>query len=318
MLPTLGKVLFFASVIFFPPLDGRAIVFLNDSNVVEVDPSVENEPPVIYVGGGISPIYQNNSSTPTANDDDEDSIDDTLIVFDSPAVDVPATPSVVTSVVVTSTNANDGAGAGAGAGAGETTVDAASILNALIGNQALVTSTDFESGSGSFFGGGVVERGLYLYADRIRDAFRTQGITQFNIPHSADLLRDTRISFSQSDFALFVASATLKDSYLGDVALLNGKVEVKYRALGRLFGFIPLRYPLVASISFSQGSVSEVDLKFPWYSFVLSKGISPTTLSERIRSSVMTETSGFTTDTDIATRAFVATADTLREQFGDL
>lgn len=302
------------SFLFFLPHNGHAVIFLNDSNVVEVDPSVENEPPVIYVGGGVSPIYQNNPSTPTEEDDGDTSPNDPLIVFDSPSAETPSTPSVVTSVVVTST---DSGGSGSDLGPVETVVDVVTIFNALIGNQALVTNTDPGSSAGSFFGGGVFERGLYLYADRIRDAFRTQGIAQFNIPHSADLLRDTRISFSQSDFALFVASATLKDQYLGDVALLSGKVEVKYHAVGRLFGFIPLRYPLVTTVSFSQGTVTAVDLKFPWYSFVLSKGVSPSVLKERIRSNVITETNGFTTDTDIATRAFVATADTLKAQFGD-
>lgn len=285
-----------------------AAVFINDSSVVEFTGTTENPAPI-----GSSQVNLNNQGSflPQAATPDDD-----VVLPPAPSTTSGDVPPVIETVIVSTASTPSTSPQGTTvAPPSATIIPVDEVFTALIGSQA-ITGLPFGDVAGS---GGVTGLGeLRFFGDAIREALRAQRITQLSIPNRAALLAQTQVPFSRSDFALFVASATLDDPNIEEVSFFNGTLETRYRALGRIFGFIPVRYSLRVQSTFTQSAFADLQLRFPWYSFVLAKGIAPRALEAKIESAIRTETAGFTTEYDLATRAFVAVSDTLRLQFGDL
>ncbi len=283
-----------------------AAVFINDSSVVEFTGTSENPPPI-----GSSQVNLTSSGSPTTQTPPSDDEEETGTSLGTPGA--PSTP-VLEEVVVT-TSAQPSATAGTTAEPpppSSALVSVEEVLTTLIGSQAIV---GLSLGNG---GGGVTGLSeLRFIGDKIREALRAQRITELAIPNRSALLAQKQVSFTRSDFALFVASATLDDPNIEEVSFFSGTLNTRYRALGRVFGFIPVRYTLRVETVFAGGTLTDLRLRYPWYSLVLAKGISPKALTAKLDEAIRTETAGFSSEYDVATRAFVAVSDTLRLQFGD-
>lgn len=284
-----------------------AAVFINDSSVVEFTGSTENPPPI-----GSSQVNLTSSGSPTTQTPSNDDEEETSTSLGTAGA--PSTP-VVEEVVVT-TSAQPSAAAGTTAEPpppASTLVSVEEVLTTLIGSQAIIGLALGGGGSGGI----TALSELRFNGDKVREALRAQRITELAIPNRSALLAQKQVSFTRSDFALFVASATLDDPNIEEVSFFSGTLATRYRALGRVFGFIPVRYTLRVETVFAGGTLTSLRLRYPWYSLVLAKGISPKALTAKLEETIRTETAGFSSEYDIATRAFVAVSDTLRLQFGD-
>jgi len=196
------------------------------------------------------------------------------------------------------------------------TATAEEILAALLGNQAVVAR--FGDGGG-LFGNSTNGTDISFNADRIRSSLRARGITNLTIPNAGAILGATSSAGSrltQSDFTLFLASALLRDENIEDVRLRDGEIMTEYRALGRLFGFVPLRYTLRVTVLWDIGTVTDVSVTFPWYKFFLQTGVSRSSLEALLESEVSRAIKGQEAEFDVATRAFTAVVETLSSRIG--
>ncbi len=73
----------------------------------------------------------------------------------------------------------------------------------------------------------------------------------------------------ETDLALFVAAHAQNDERLEQISLNFEKITMKYSADGKLIGFIPMKF--TEEVTLENGVVK---VKFPWYSFLLSGGVS--------------------------------------------
>ena len=304
-----------------------AAVFTNDSNVVEFQPSDATDAPADGDGNSGDDSFEVEvvgvfPDTTNSNNDD-------TIVLVNPAGDSGNNDPVVTVVEISSSASGGSPDNTVGSGnqnEGDTTnqnsntdtsdennttiVESSSVYASLLGNQAVVAS-----GSSGVFSGGTGDS-IHIDAKKLRDSLFNRNIYQLRIPNSDALLRGgMRTAFSKEDFALFVSSALLYDENLQDVDYEDGTLKTHYRALGRLFGFVPVHYTLRVSVEITSGTIQSVQVKFPWYKFFLATGVSRTglerALSAQINEYVYTEGA----DLDIATRAFTGVAEILRAQF---
>jgi len=293
-----------------------AAVFINDSNVVEFVGTSENPPPVSGVGATTEPppsSTSNQQSTSPANAPGD--ANSSSSGENSTAVTGGAQESTIESVVVSSNSSDGNAGElvtldTENNGGAEVVLSVEDIFAALVGAAAVVGLNPSETG-----GGGA----LTLYGDRVREAFTLQGIASIEIPGRVELLASHRAGeavFSRSDFTLFVSSAILADEYLDEVKYFSGTLSIRYRAPGRLFGFVPLRYPIRVEAGFQSGTLASLEVRFPWYSFLLAKGITKDAFSTKLDRTITEEIDGFVEEYDVATHAFIAAGDTLSLTFG--
>jgi len=302
---------------------GVAAVFVNDSEIVEVGGGAITSPSenTVQTGSDSSNNTNDDNDSNSSNTTSQNENNDFVVTFsDEEAESNSAQDPVVAQVEVQVSDSSDSSGASDESTGNTTTVNTEEIIAALIGNQAVVTTTSGASGSagGSFFGnnsGGT----FHIYASRVRDAFRARRVTNLTIPSGSEILRnnarDGRV-FTQSDFSLFVASTILQDDNIEDISIAQGVMTTEYRAFGQLFGFVPMRYTLRVSLSFSAGGVSDIDVKFPWYKFFLKTGTTKKLLESNLRDEIAVYVQEQHTEFDIATRAFTAVAETLRARVG--
>ncbi|MEK7613984.1 MAG: hypothetical protein AAB439_03885 [Patescibacteria group bacterium] len=306
-----------------------AATYLNDSQIVEFVGAEENNPPVgsggtswpsgtsVIVNDSVVNLGATQGTSPIISDVAVESI----LVFNE-ASDEDEVAPVITTVTVTTESFSSSATPGTTPTQTQSTVLAEEILATLLGSGAITAIYENQNSGGSTVGGssGSILQ-LRFFGDRVRDAFRSLGIVRIAIPQKEVLLRGTgrgaRV-FSQNDFALFVSSAVLEDQYIDDVVFANGVLTTRYKAFGRLFGFIPTRYPLVVSATFAQGSLQTTTVRFPWYSFVLAKGTSERVLKNRIEAQITENIKTFVSEYDVSTRAFVGVTDVLRGEFGEI
>ncbi len=168
--------------------------------------------------------------------------------------------------------------------------------------------------------GGPNVAGVRLLGGALRDALRAQGIRTITLPTDLFFFLSrgdgTVKRLTQEDFTLVVAAASLRDESLAEVTIRGSVLVVRYQAPGRLFGFIPLRYPLVTTVVLSP-SVTQVDISFPWYSFFLAKGISEKELKEKMSAELITLMQGGDGVYDLGARAFKAVSEVLIAELGE-
>ncbi len=319
-----GGVFIFAIVVGADFLKGTtqqaelAAVFTNDSNVVEIDLVSQNTPnqdtqiighdesspsqdlsnpvPTVSVEHSIS--NESNPSIPALNTSNITSpIQDAVPV-------VIAVPPIVEDLEVGGSSASGNLNS-----ALEKELSNEALLTTLIGSQALVISSG-RVGNGS----------IRVHGDRLRDALDAQDIALLVIPDRFSLLtkKTSQPLFSRNDFSLFVAERVLQDISIDSVLYVNGELTVRYKAPGRLFGFVPVTYNLTVTASFRENFLKDVSLRFPWYSFFLAKGVSEKGLEARVREAVALNLEGLGEGQyDVAVQAFVGVSDVLRRQLGD-
>lgn len=318
-----------------------AATYLNDSAVVDVE-QFSSQSGVVGTGNnppnGSSQIVNGSVVNLGATTQTSSSSQPVIVFDDTSTTTTTVTPPVIPVVVVTTTPSNTEGNSNGGSNTSTTTATTGNeitltieeILTTLLGSQGIVSisnsgansdgvGNDGGSGGGLFgvFGGGIND-GIRFFSDRIRSALNARGVFSIIIPNRNDILNNRGgKKFSQSDFALFVAQQVLRNEYIEDVVYLNGVVTLKYKASGRLLGFIPLRYTLTVRTSFANNTLKDITLKYPWYSFLMSKGVSETVLKARIQAEVMQNIDGFSNEYDVVTRAFVGMSDVVALQFGD-
>lgn len=312
-----------------------SIAYTNDSEIVEVGiPAPDNPPPENTVSSGsdssqTTPIPSNDSGSGAEDNEGADFI----ITFNgngsqengtaggSPSIGTVEVTSIAsgqgntaTSNTTSATTSTTGTSSATdGKDTATSLVDSSDILVVLLGNQAFVSA-----GSGSSFvsgGGGDIR----IYADRVRDALHARNIAAFSVPDTAFVLssvREVGTRLTQSDFVLFASSAILKDEYVQDIVFFEGMLTTEYRALGRLFGVIPLWYRLRVVVDIGEGEIRSVSVKFPWYVFFLSTGVSRASLERELRLEIDTRVGDHQEEFDIATRAFTAVVEVLRLRVG--
>lgn len=302
--------------------------FVNDSVIVEIKEEGPAEaPPETTAQTGES------SGSPT-NPDEEGNTQPALqaTIPDGTSSAVPSTNTtndtpVVSEVEVTtqtntpSNNESDpgtdtGSTGSSESGTQTTTATAEEILAALLGNQAVVARA---SGGGGLFGDGARGTEIRVFSDRVRESLRARGITSLSIPNAGSILgaaHGAGNKLTQSDFTLFLSSALLRDENIKDVRLRDGELTTEYRALGRLFGFVPIRYTLRVSLSWEAGVTRDVSARFPWYKFFLRTGVSRSALEALLESEVNRAIKGYEAEFDVATRAFTAVAEVLGSRTG--
>lgn len=298
-----------------------AAVFTNDSEIVEVADdgsggssgnSVSSGADTTGSSGGEGDSSGNNSqgSNNSNTNDNElvitfDNEDSTSTNGGSPLVEQ------IEVTVSTGGGSNDATGTSSGVQTQSTqTINTNEILTALIGNQAFIET----QGGGS--GGGTL---LKLHANRVRAALRARNIVGFSVADTNFILQSSRERggvLTRSDFALFVSAAVLKDESVQDVSYSAGTLNTEYRALGRLFGVIPLWYTLRISVQVTEAGLSNVQVRFPWYKFFLATGVSRAGLEQELRSDIALRIQEVKGEFDIATEAFNATANILKLRVG--
>lgn len=308
-----------------------AAVFLNDSQIVEFTGATENSPPVGNQSSswpiGNSTIVSDSVvnlgalNTPPSGTTEEG--EESILVFNQTTETDGVTPVIqtVTGVGTAGATTPSSENEESPEAPPEQTFTVEQILNALLGSQAITAVLQDAPPGGGVFGSGESGVRLQFFGGRIRDAFRALGIVALVIPNREALLKGTvpnQGTFSQQEFALFVASATLQDENIDTVTFANGTLTTRYRALGRLFGVVPMRYPLHIEATFTSGTLASVRVRFPWYSFFLAKGASGSALKGRIEAQIVENTRDFSSEYDIATRAFVGIADVLRTRLGGI
>lgn len=307
-----------------------AAAFVNDSVIIEInEEGPPNAPPEDAVTEG---------AVPASGGANASSGGGSVLTFPdggSGASGSALPASVITDIVAVTAAAPSSGDAGAsgsaaaGAPGGGEIVSAASIIAALIGNQALTMFDASGSGTSSADAGSPNSSGAsgalatHITASRVRGSLAARGIEQLAIPNIGALLapraaQGTRSAprFTERDFAIVVSAAALSDEYLGDVDFSGGVLDTKYRALGWLFGFVPLRYPLAVSLTLFEGREPDVTVRFPWYKFLLRTGISSFALEHEIQSAVAAGILERGADFDAATRAFSAVEDILMARAG--
>lgn len=85
---------------------------------------------------------------------------------------------------------------------------------------------------------------------------------------------------SGEDLENFAKGVLLEDESVESVSFDDGKIEVKYKAQARLFGFIPFRFTETIRIEANEEEANRIQVRFPWYSFLLSSDISAADLKD--------------------------------------
>lgn len=308
-----------------------ATAFVNDSVIIEINEAgPPNAPPEDTVTGIDA------SASGGANAASGGNVEGSVLTFpdggsgtSGSALLAPVITDIIAMTTTAPSSGDSGASGsitdGTSGSSGSEIVSAVSIVAALIGNQALTMSSAVGASGSDTSGGGTGSSdasgtsATHIITSRVRDSLAARGIVQLEIPDAGALFapeaRRTE-RFTERDFAIVVSAAALSDEYLGDVDFSGGVLDTKYRALGWLFGFVPLRYPLAVSLMFFEGREPEVRVRFPWYKFLLRTGISSSALERDIQNTIATSVPEHGATFDAATRAFSAVEDILMARAG--
>lgn len=78
------------------------------------------------------------------------------------------------------------------------------------------------------------------------------------------------------DLALFILSEAASDPAMEQVSFNFEKIEMKHRAKGKLFGFIPITFTERVEVDTSEGTEpGTVKVKLPWYGFLVNEDVRP-------------------------------------------
>jgi len=309
-----------------------AAVFVNDSNIVEVNDPGPATPPTeqeIQSGADTAPPVQGETSATQNGQTQTDAAGLSAIPAGGEtgvSSGTQDTPVIVEVETAASTDTQNQSGApdtqpytttSGGATTQTKIIPAEDIFAALIENRAVV-SAGGGGATGNFLDRNGI-RSMHVYANRVRSSFRALGIVGLTPPFLSGVSGTNRASehqFSQNDFILSVSSLILQNDALSDVDFRQGVLSAEYRALGHLFGFVPARYTLRVSLTFSPEGSATAAVRFPWYKFFLRTSISRASLERALQTEVNARLRGRAEAFDMAVRAFGAVAEVLRLEVG--
>lgn len=105
---------------------------------------------------------------------------------------------------------------------------------------------------------------------------------------------------SEQDLENFATGVLVNDTNFETIALNYDKIDVKYRMEGKLFGFLPHTYTERVTVQTSAEAQERVQVRFPWYRFLLATGITETEIEESLEADLDL---GAQTETDVRTLA---------------
>lgn len=85
---------------------------------------------------------------------------------------------------------------------------------------------------------------------------------------------------TEADLALYAASHAADSAPIEEVSFNYGKIVVKYAAQAKLLGFIPHSFVQTVTLDTDAEGKARVKVKMPWYSFLLSLGVSAEAIEE--------------------------------------
>lgn len=104
-------------------------------------------------------------------------------------------------------------------------------------------------------------------------------------PDQKQMLREQASTLTTAetpnDFGIWLVSKILDDTSITNVDITSDGVRVQYETEARLLGIIPITLPTTArmgrmktgDMTLSSGSVAEVEVEYPWYSFLVRKKV---------------------------------------------
>lgn len=87
---------------------------------------------------------------------------------------------------------------------------------------------------------------------------------------------------SEQDLQNFAKGVLVENAAMEEISLNFDKIKVKYRATGKLFGFIPLSFSQDVEVDTEGDDVGKVKVKMPWFSFLIRADVSPAELESEL------------------------------------
>jgi hypothetical protein len=197
-------------------------------------------------------------------------------------------------------------------GAGSSEADASELFDTLVGNQAVSVKGGGENGSSSSWN-------VDVNGAAVRRALKARGVGEIAIPGFGDFSSLfsglPSVLRTGQDFAIVAASTALKNPGIENVSLAAATLHITYRARGNLFAFIPLIYLIRIDVNpDEQNPASRIQVRFPWYKFVLQTYVSKKSIATDIEAAIAVTPK---TDSVIDMRAhLLATiADSIQKRF---
>lgn len=259
-----------------------AAAFLNDSVIVDLIEEEGESPDVVPEADSTTPPPPETGGS----------------VFDLGGDDENGDSGLIDEVVVVlsgeSGSENDpslSGGTDTGVSEEQVTVSAESILNTLMGNQA-ITSGGTSGNTQNPSGGG----GTSISGSKTREALLSRGIKALTIPprpESSHTSQSKARYHSRADLALIVSSEMVKNPDISDVFYTTSAITITYQARGRLLFALPIPYVTTLALDFNAPTPkSRVRVTFPWYKFFMWTGISKKELRNHIDAIIVASPEG--------------------------
>ena len=97
---------------------------------------------------------------------------------------------------------------------------------------------------------------------------------------------------SEQELENFAQGVLLNDENIESLSFNYQKIEFEYKSQGRLFGFIPISYRQSVTVDVEAEGEERVKVKFPWYHFLLAKGVTEGELDADISAAIGSELAG--------------------------
>ncbi|NCS99706.1 hypothetical protein GW765_01860 [Candidatus Parcubacteria bacterium] len=91
---------------------------------------------------------------------------------------------------------------------------------------------------------------------------------------------------SEQELNNFAKGILIKDENVENVSFDQDKVRLEYKARGNFLGFIPVKYNQEISVNHQEDGEEKVEVKSPWYKFLIKKEISAKATKSSIEESI--------------------------------
>ncbi len=191
------------------------------------------------------------------------------------------------------------------------------ILSTLSTNHAATSDNGSDGSSGGLGFGGLGSGSISIDGAAARDALHASGVNTIHIA-GLDAATSTATStqgapgaLSGNDMTVVVASVTLDDDSIENVTFGPGAFSIIYNAKGNLFALLPLSYRMTVNVTLHADGSGEARVTAPWYRFLMTGTIAPSTLEGEMRSVIAQEST--TKDATIReARVFIGVAKVLK------
>jgi len=121
---------------------------------------------------------------------------------------------------------------------------------------------------------------------------------------------------SEQDLENFAKGILLRDEKVKDIAYSDDEISVDYRGKGKLLGVLPVSYTHRVTVDTDAPAMERVKVHFPWYSFLMKKGLSGADLDTAVAANLSADLTAESMGTRVSAyaKAFVSIADALKAQ----